>query len=219
MIESLDLIGFLTLGLLGGFGHCTGMCSPFVLFVSRHYGDPHSGRGAVFAPQAWYAAGRVTTYTILGAAAGALGGVVQLAGQLVGLQRGASVVAGTVLVGWALVSLSDLVPGFSGGGRLFTRVAAALKGRVPGHPFATGLFLGLLPCGLLYSALIAAVGRGGVVQGGIALAVFGLGTVPALFGVALADRLLAGNRAIINRLAQVFLLLMGLWFAWRGFAG
>jgi sulfite exporter TauE/SafE len=148
-----------------------------------------------------------------------LGGVVQLAGQLVGLQRGASVVAGTVLVGWALVSLSDLVPGFSGGGRLFTRVAAALKGRVPGHPFATGLFLGLLPCGLLYSALIAAVGRGGVVQGGIALAVFGLGTVPALFGVALADRLLAGNRAIINRLAQVFLLLMGLWFAWRGFAG
>ena len=38
--RTIDLLGFLTLGLLGGFGHCVGMCSPFVLFVSRRYGRP-----------------------------------------------------------------------------------------------------------------------------------------------------------------------------------
>ena len=94
-----------------------------------------------------------------------------------------------------------------------------LKTRVPGHPFATGLFLGLLPCGLLYLAIIAAVARGGPLDGAAALALFGLGTAPALFGVSVADELLARNRALVNRLSQVFLLAMGAWFLWTGMTG
>ena len=219
MIESVGLLGFLTLGLLGGFGHCVGMCSPFVLFVSRRYAPPEGGRRAAFAAQLWYTLGRVVTYAILGALAGALGGVVQLAGALLGVQRAASVVAGGVLVVWAVVALADLVPGFATGGGLFAKVAARLKGRVPGHPFAVGLFLGLLPCGLLYSAVIAAVARGGPLEGATALALFGLGTAPALLGVSLADELLARHRALVNRLSQVFLLAMGAWFLWTGLAG
>jgi sulfite exporter TauE/SafE len=219
VIQTIDLLGFLTLGLLGGFGHCVGMCSPFVLFVSRRYAPPDGGRSAAFAAQGWYTAGRVVTYAVLGAIAGTLGGVLQLAGTLLGVQRAASIVAGAVLVVWALVALSDLVPRMDAGGDFFNRVAAALKGRVPGHPFATGLFLGLLPCGLLYSALIAAAARGGPIQGAVALALFGLGTAPALLGVSVADELLARNRAFLNRLSQVFLLVMGAWFLWTGFAG
>jgi len=219
LIETVSLLGFLSLGLLGGFGHCVGMCSPFVLFVSRRYGAPDAGRAAAFRAQLWYTAGRVLTYAILGALAGALGGVVQLAGALLGLQRAASVVAGAVLVLWALVALSDLVPGLESGGSLFAKVAARLKGRVPGHPFAVGLFLGLLPCGLLYSAVIAAVARGGPLEGALALLLFGLGTAPALLGVSLADELLARHRAFVNRLSQLFLLAMGAWFLWTGLRG
>jgi len=219
MIQTIDLLGFLTLGLLIGFGHCVGMCSPFVLFVSRRYVPPGGGRLAVLAAQGWYTAGRVVTYAVLGAAAGALGGVVELAGGLLGLQRAASTVAGGALVIWALVALSDLVPRLDAGGTLFARVAGALKGRVPGHPFATGLFLGLLPCGPLYAAFIAAAARGGAVDGAAALALFGIGTAPALLGVSIADELLARNRAFLNRLSQVFLLAMGLWFLWTGLRG
>lgn len=219
MIQTIDLVGFLTLGLLGGFGHCVGMCSPFVLFVSRRYTPPGGGRGAAVAAQGWYTAGRVVTYAVLGAVAGALGGVVELAGTLIGLQRAAAVVAGGALVIWALVALSDLAPRLGAGGSLFARVAGALKGRVPGHPFATGLFLGLLPCGLLYSALIAAVARGGALEGAAALALFGLGTAPALLGVSVADELLARHRPFVNRLSQVFLLAMGIWFLWTAFGG
>jgi hypothetical protein len=219
MIETIDLLGFLTLGLLGGFGHCVGMCSPFVLFVSRRYGTPEAGRSRAFAAQSWYTAGRVSTYAALGAVAGTLGSVVQLAGSLLGVQRAASVVAGGVLVVWALVELSDLVPRLDTGGGLFARVASRLKRRVPGHPFVIGLFLGFLPCGLLYSAVIAAVARGGPLDGAAALAMFGIGTAPALLGVSLADELLARNRALVNRLSQVFLLAMGAWFLWTGLAG
>ncbi|MCX6551367.1 MAG: sulfite exporter TauE/SafE family protein [Acidobacteria bacterium] len=219
MIQTIDLLGFLTLGLLGGFGHCVGMCSPFVLFVSRRYVPPDGRRLATFAAQCWYTAGRVVTYAVLGAVAGALGGVVELAGTLLGLQRAASIVAGGVLVIWALVALSDLVPRLGTGGSLFARAAGALKGRVPGHPFLVGLFLGLLPCGLLYSALIAAVARGGALQGAAALALFGLGTAPALLGVSVADDLLVRNRAFVNRLSQAFLLAMGIWFLWTALGG
>ena len=219
MIQTIDLLGFLTLGLLGGFGHCVGMCSPFVLFVSRRYGPLEGRRRAALAAQLWYTAGRVITYAALGAIAGALGGVVELAGTLLGVQRAAAVVAGGVLVVWALVALSDLVPRLDTGGSLFARVAGRLKGRVPGHPFAIGLFLGLLPCGLLYSAIIAAVARGGPLEGAAALALFGVGTAPALLGVSLADELLARRRVFVNRLSQVFLLVMGAWFLWTGLAG
>jgi len=216
VIQTIDLAGFLTLGLLIGFGHCIGMCSPFVLFVSRRYVPPGAGRGAVLTGQAGYTAGRIVTYAALGAAAGALGGVVEMAGGLLGLQRAASIVAGGVLVVWALVALSDLVPRLETGGTLFARVSGALKGRVPGHPFLIGLFLGLLPCGPLYSAFIAAAARGGAVQGAVALALFGLGTAPALLGISIADDLFARNRAFVNRLSQVFLLVMGAWFLWTG---
>ena len=219
MIQTIDLIGFLTLGLLVGFGHCIGMCSPFVLFVSRRYVPPDGGRAAVIAAQLWYTAGRIVTYVVLGAAAGALGGVIELAGGLIGFQRAASVLAGSVLVAWALVALSDLVPRLGTGGNLFARVVSALKGRLPGHPFATGLFLGFLPCGLLYSALIAAAARGGALEGAAALALFGIGTAPALLGLSAVDELLALKRAVVNRLSQVFLLAMGAWFVWTGLAG
>ena len=217
MLQQIDLLGFLVLGVLGGFGHCVGMCSVFVLFVGRQYAAP-AGRHRAIAAQLWYTAGRVTTYVVLGAAAGALGGVVELAGALVGIQRGASILAGAALVLWALVALAHATR-FASGGSLFARVAGRLRGRVPGHPFATGLFLGLLPCGLLYSALIAAVGRGGVVEGATALALFGLGTAPALLGVSLADELLARHRAAVNLASQLFILAMGAWFLFRGLTG
>ncbi len=215
--QTIDMFGFLTLGLLGGFGHCVGMCSPFVLFVSRRFAAGQDRLGAL-AAQGWYTAGRVLTYTALGALAGALGSAVQAAGALVGVRRAALAVAGGVLVAWALAALLNLAT-LDGGGKLFARLGAAWKGRQPNHPLAVGLFLGLLPCGFLYSALVAAVARGSAVDGAAALALFGLGTAVALVGVSLADALIARNRAFLNRLAQAFILVMGAWFLWRGVSG
>ena len=224
--HTVDLLGFLTLGLLGGFAHCVGMCAPFVLLVSRRYGNSTLvNHGGVFGAQAWYTAGRITTYTALGALAGALGGAVTMAGTLVGVRRGGLILAGVVLVGWALVALSDLawLQG-SGVARFFRRLGPAslppsLKRQVPGHPFGLGLVLGLLPCGMVYSAVVAAVARGSAAEGAVALALFGLGTAPALLALSAADRFVAGRRALLNRLAQLFILAMGAWFLWRGFSG
>lgn len=209
----LGLLGFLMLGLVGSAAHCVGMCAPFVMVVSRHYAPSTDPRG-VLAAQAWYNAGRIITYVLLGALAGGLGHAVDRAGAWMGVQRAAGVVAGMVLVTWALASWLGMGQG-AHGVAVFARVARMVKGRIPPHPILVGLFLGLLPCGLLYTAVIAA-GPRGPIDGAVALAVFGAGTAPALLGVSLADQLLGRARRVFNRLSQVFVLVIGLWYLWRG---
>lgn len=211
---SVDLIGFVLLGLIGSTAHCAAMCSPFVLFVSSRYG-PSAGR-SIGAAQAWYAAGRVSTYAILGAAAGLLGAAFQIAGAWVGIQRAAAGIAGAVLVAFAVAGLasasvsSPTHPGWLGS------LTRRLQARVPRHPYVTGAVLGLLPCGLLYTAVVGAVARGTAIGGAEALIAFGLGTAPALFGIAFAHQVLFSRAPIITRLSHVFVLVMGLWYLWRG---
>ena len=212
-----DLLAFLVLGLVGSVAHCVGMCSPFVMIVARRFGVP-DGRHSAIGAQLWYTAGRMVTYAALGALAGAFGGLVTEAGGLVGLQRAAALVAGVVLVGWALVSLTGTTVFAGTHGAWFGRVTAALGGHMPGHPLSVGLFLGLLPCGLLYSAVVAAVARGGAFEGAAALTAFGLGTAPALLGVSVADARLVRHRVLVNRGSHLFVLVMGVWYLWRGVA-
>ena len=212
-VAPLDLLAFVTLGVLGGAAHCAGMCAPFVLLVSRRYAGPAARAAA--AAQLWYSAGRLLTYAALGALAGAVGGVVQRAGAFVGLQRTTAVLAGALLVVSAGGSLLAAAP-FASPGRAMSRVAGRLMARMPGHPLTLGLVLGLLPCGLLYSAVVAATTRDGALAGAAALAAFGIGTTPALLGVAIADRLVLTPRVAVNRLTHVFVLAMGVWYLWRG---
>ena len=71
----------------------------------------------------------------------------------------------------------------------------------PSARYALGLVLGLLPCGLVYGALAAAAGTGGMLDGALAMAAFGAGTVPALvaagwLGLILRRRLQTTSRWI-----------------------
>ena len=46
----------------------------------------------------------------------------------------------------------------------------------PGGVFATGFLWALMPCGLLYSALLVAALSGGALQGAVTMALFGIGS-------------------------------------------
>lgn len=217
MIGELDVLGFLLLGLLGGAAHCAPMCSPFVLFVSSRYAAPGAGR-SVHAAQGWYAGGRIAMYSALGALAGAFGGAVQAAGAMVGVQRAAAAIAGAVLVASALAALAGSRFKLGPDASWLGGVTRRLYQHVPGHPFVMGMILGLLPCGLVYTAVMAGVARGSAGAGAMALIAFGLGTLPTLVGVAFANSFLFNRRPILNRAAQVFVLVMGAWYLWRGLA-
>jgi hypothetical protein len=55
------------------------------------------------------------------------------------------------------------------------------------------MVLGLLPCGFLYAAVVAAAASGSPLVGAAGMAAFGVGTIPALLAVGLAGRA-AGRR-------------------------
>jgi sulfite exporter TauE/SafE len=59
--------------------------------------------------------------------------------------------------------------------------------------FLLGLVNGLLPCGLVYMALAAAITTGTMVQGVMFMAGFGLGTVPVMLTIALLGKQLQGG--------------------------
>jgi sulfite exporter TauE/SafE len=60
------------------------------------------------------------------------------------------------------------------GRAVWTRVRPVVV--APGGVFATGFLWALMPCGLLYSALLVAALSGGALQGALTMAVFGVGS-------------------------------------------
>ena len=84
--------------------------------------------------------------------------------------------------------------------------------------FLVGMANGFLPCGPVY-AVAAGTVVSSPLQGAAAMALFGLGTMPALLLVALgAGRLNPGLQKRFNHLAAILVLAIGVQLACRGAA-
>lgn len=182
--------------LLGSL-HCVGMCGCFVAFYAA--GDGARGP-ARLATHGVYSAGRLLAYAALGAAAGGLGAVLDLAGALAGLQRTAAIVAGAAMILWGVIALLRLRGFRIGGGTAASLgVARLIRGglaRVGGKPpmvraAVMGVLSGALPCGWLWAFLVTAAGTGGPLSGMAVMTAFWAGTVPALLAVGLGAQLAA----------------------------
>jgi sulfite exporter TauE/SafE len=88
-----------------------------------------------------------------------------------------------------------------------------------------GLLLGLLPCGPVYTALLAAARSGmearttlsGVLSGAGLMLCFGLGTIPALFLVSrLTDLRWLRHRERVYQIGAVLMIVVGVYFVWKG---
>jgi sulfite exporter TauE/SafE len=210
----------LVTGLLGGFGHCIGMCGPIVASQALAKGAAVPGPGARLAAGLQYHAGRLLTYSLIGAVMGLSGSFADVAGGIAGLQNLAALLAGAVMVAMGIG-----IAGFGKGPAFVERrngvaLGAARKALAATSPFRVPLFglaMGLLPCGLSYTAFIAAAGSGGALKGLLLALFFGLGTLPALllFGTAVS-MLGAAARRWITRAGGIVVVLMGLFYLYRG---
>lgn len=192
------LIGAVFTASLLGSLHCAGMCGAFVAFA---VGAPSERRPAEWALHAAYNGGRLVTYAALGAVAGALGGALDLAGEMVGLQRLAAALAGALMIGFGVATLLRLrgvrvprLPLPRAFERALSRGHRAASSKPPLVRAALiGLLTTLLPCGWLYAFVITAAGTGGAVVGAVTMAVFWMGTLPALVAVGAGARRLTGG--------------------------
>jgi uncharacterized protein len=155
-------------------------------------------------------AGRITSYAAAGAAAGALGSATAYAAAalppptfLYFLASAVAVIAGIHLAGFAspLSRLEKL--GMPVWRRIQPLAAHFFPARSWPQAYAAGLAWGLLPCGLVYGALAAAVFSGGAAHGAVAMAAFGAGTLPWLFFAGVAAAKLRGwtGLATLRRLS------------------
>ncbi|WP_138991065.1 sulfite exporter TauE/SafE family protein [Larkinella sp. C7] len=205
------IIAALTTGLVGSL-HCVGMCGPLAMAlpVGRL---PRSQRGLAMG---LYHVGRITAYAGLGLLVGTIGQGLLLAG----LQRSVSIAAGLFLLLWVLFQHGKL-PGLSlNGGRSWVTRPMSRFLQSPTLQAFTGLgFLnGLLPCGFLYVALTGAITTGSAVTGAFYMALFGLGTVPALLLVRFVPTFFPANlRRRFSVLMPVITIALAFLLLVRGF--
>ncbi len=169
--------------------HCAGMCGAFLAFaIDAHNPNPTVSR---FKLQAAYHLGRLTTYTLLGAAAGATGALLNLSAELAGIQPIATGLAGALILAFGLITLLRILgvklPAMPLPQRWQKIVAAGQTAAFALKPLpraaSIGLLTTLLPCGWLYAFAITAAGTASPTFGALTMAAFWLGTLPVLIAL------------------------------------
>ena len=88
-----------------------------------------------------------------------------------------------------------------------------------GSLFIIGILNGLLPCGFVYVGLAGSLTTGSVVEGSIFMALFGLGTFPAMMAMSLAPGFISlETRQRINAAIPFLAVTFGLYLIYRGIA-
>jgi sulfite exporter TauE/SafE len=184
MLE-LSLISAFLVGLLGG-GHCVGMCGGIVGAVTLSLPGQTSKIPYLLA----YNGGRIASYALAGTLAGAIGASGLFLDHILPVEKALYALASfmLVLLGLYLAGIwQGLLMLERAGGVLWKRLQPLSKKLLPLHSpsqaFLLGLVWGWLPCGLVYSVLVAALASGSAFRGGMLMLCFGLGTLPVMLAM------------------------------------
>lgn len=217
-MSAVALVTVFVAGLLGST-HCLAMCGGLATALAAA-----PGPGARSWRPLLYQLGRVSSYLAAGAIAGALG---VAAGSALTLPRLGVVLRLATAAVVVSIGLNLALRGVVGarwlrfpeqfGARLWRQFAPRVQRCLPRQPALRALSLGALwgfmPCGLVYSALLAAAAAGSATRGAALLGAFGLGTLPSMLGVAhLGAGLRPGNGSLVH-LVGALIVACGLWTA------
>ena len=205
------LAGFL-LGLVGSL-HCAGMCGPIALNLPL--------RGNSFTERLisgiLYNLGRTFMYGVMGAIFGFIG----QGFLLLGIQRWVSITMGIILIVSVIAPFAfkrikfsnfDFFTGF-----VRSSIQKLFQMRSYKGLFLIGMLNSLLPCGLVYLAIVGAIASGNMFYGSLYLVFFGLGTLPMMLAISLIGNAITSNgRNILNKIIPYVVVLMGVLFIFRG---
>lgn len=182
----------LSLGFAGSWGHCVGMCSGIIMLINRTLTSQDN-------KFAWFQIhfGRIVSYSVLGLLAGSLGSLTEYIFDKIpsmqiyqGWMAIFAAIIGLIfslsLLGWVPspeIYLSKLIKIWGNTFRRFARPYHTENQVKVSSPLLLGLLWGLLPCGLVLTAIFTAVVSTSPVEGLFRMFAFGIATLPALISI------------------------------------
>lgn len=189
--------------------HCVGMCGSIIgtLTLSLKQ-EIRENKDVLFFYILNYNLGRITSYTLAGALVGVMEFILTMPlGEGHGhriLQLLSAIImasAGFYIAGW--------FPRFAyiekSGSRLWKFLEPFGRRLIPvqtrTRAFLFGMIWGWLPCGLVYTAFALAATTGDVLKSSLTMLAFGIGTLPAVFGIGIMTGI-ATRLSRMNRVKQ-----------------
>ncbi|PIY08965.1 MAG: hypothetical protein COZ18_09550 [Flexibacter sp. CG_4_10_14_3_um_filter_32_15] len=206
----------LLLGLTGSL-HCVGMCAPLTFTFMQ---------GEKFAQKLFfYQFGRILMYVLLGMGVGFIGQALFFTNWQ---SYAAFLLGGTLILSGIFSFNLDRITNQISILKWISQKITPLMGnylfdKKPYKLFFAGLLNGLLPCGLVYFALLGAVAAGTSLEGGVFMTGFGLGTLPllltSLFISKKISKKINTKTILFQKLKIIYpymFILMGIWFVGMG---
>jgi hypothetical protein len=156
---------------------------------------------------------------------GLLFGLIGSGLYMYGLQQIVSIALGSIIILWVIIpsKLKNKIRSISGFNSFTTRLKNVFmplfRKRTNLSMFFIGVLNGFLPCGFVYIAIAGAlaVSSTSPVNGMLFMALFGLGTVPAMLGTSIAGNLLSFNiKRKFSKIAPIFAVILAVIFILRG---
>ena len=214
-MQDFNLAALFMLGFLAG-GHCLGMCGGIVAALSLQQRQARSHWLLMLA----YNTGRLSSYSLVGALVGGIGGLGIASLNIAALQHLLYALANLLLIamGLYLMGISAFITQIERLGKPLWRIVQPamqklLPVRSPWQGLLLGALWGWLPCGLVYTASLSALASGSAQQGALTMLAFGLGTLPNLLAMgAFAEALRSLSRQPLVRWTSGGLICaLGLW--------
>ena len=214
----MELSEVITAGfVMGAVGslHCIGMCGPLAMSL------PLGGQTAVgrIGGGLIYNAGRIATYTWLGLVLGLVGDflITPKVQSTLSIVFGAGILLYLLLPAHTKKSMATKSPAQGFFITLRRQLGKLLSTPTAGSLFGIGLLNGLLPCGMIYLALTSSFLTGSAFNGGLFMASFGAGTLPAMLAVVFFGSYLSQQiRLNLRKTIPVFLACMAILLLFRG---
>jgi uncharacterized protein len=221
-METVNILTIISIAFLGSFGHCIGMCGGIVVAYSTIKIDPKGSKLSQSSAHLLYSFGRVLTYTILGAIFGALGGVATFSNYANG---GLLIFAGIIMIlaGLSLMGkikfLTIIEHSFSSSSMYKNAFKSVLNSKSNLSFFILGMLNGLLPCGFVYFFAITAASTASPFYGALVMAIFGVSTIPAMFGLGFLSSLASAMsfRNMMMSLSSIAVILYGAYTIYNGY--
>ena len=201
------------LGLTANF-HCLGMCGPLALAIPVN----RSSNWTILSGVLQYNFGRILTYSLFGAIVGMIGITIKTFGIL----QWISILSGVFMIiyawrKWISSKLQTKLPMFGMNRFVSSGLGTVLASNSPFKIVFLGSLNGLLPCGMVYLALLNAILGGNSLSGAGAMAFFGIGTLPAMVFVGFAaNRISSQLRTKFTKIIPYLLTIVGLLIILRG---